>query len=119
MKPTELIDRIMEQEKAVRYVAILSTGQLFSKARPGISGGSSSESDKYEELLVNPTLLKLTTQRGAIDCGGLNYILVRYGNFFQWISPLVDGHISVCIDSKSEPLSIITRLLLLTGAQHP
>ena len=40
------------------------------------------ESDRYEELLVNPTLLTLATQRGNIDCGGLKYLIVRYGNKF-------------------------------------
>ena len=42
---------------------------------------------RYEELLVNPTLLELTRQRGNIDCGGLEYLVIRYGNFFQLVLP--------------------------------
>jgi hypothetical protein len=35
-----------------------------------LTGASSSESDRCEELLVNSTLLTLTHQSGEIDCGG-------------------------------------------------
>ena len=59
-------------------------------------------SDRYEELLVNPALLKLASQRGNIDCGGLDYLLVRYGNFFQFVLPESWGHVSVCIEADAD-----------------
>lgn len=40
------------------------------RERPDLADASSSESDRYEELLVNPTLITLARQRGEIDCGG-------------------------------------------------
>ena len=67
---------------------------------------SSSESDRYEELLVNPTLLKLAMQRGNIDCGGLEYLLVRYGSFFQFVLLVSWGHVSVCIEAGADPIQI-------------
>ena len=84
----------MALTSSLRYVAVYINGDLFSKERSGISGSSASESDKYEELIVNPTVLKLTTQRGNIDCGGLNYIIIRYGNFFVLLFPIEGGHVN-------------------------
>lgn len=77
-----MIEKIFKLSESIRYVAIYRDGQLESKAKSNMLDASSSESDRYEELLVNPTLLKLASQRGNIDCGGLEYLLVRYGNFF-------------------------------------
>jgi hypothetical protein len=69
-------------------------------------GASSSESDRYEELLANPVMLKAATQRGNIDCGGLDFLLVRYGNFFQFILPVSWGHVSVCIEKEADSIAI-------------
>jgi hypothetical protein len=105
-----MIENIFNLSDNIRYVAIYKNGQLESKVRPNIAGASSSESDRYEELLVNPTLLKLASQRGNIDCGGLDYILVRYGNFFQFILPQSWGHVSICIEPGADPIQIGTRV---------
>ncbi len=83
---------------------------LVSEQRDHTQNTSSSESDRYEELIVNPTLLKLATQRGNIDCGGLKFLLIRYGNFYQWVSSFNTGHISICIDSNADPISAIQKI---------
>lgn len=101
-----MIERIFSLSDSVRYVAVYRDGLLESAARSNIVGASDSESDRYEELLVNPTLLTLATQRGNIDCGGLDYLLIRYGNFFQFVLPISWGHISVCIEADADPLRI-------------
>ena len=101
-----MIASIFELSDSIRYVAVYKDGQLQSHAKPNALGASSLESDRYEELLVNPTLIKLTSQRGNIDCGGLDYILVRYGNFFQFVLPESWGHVSVCVDAKADPIQI-------------
>jgi len=62
---------------AVRYVALYRGGKLSSRQRLDISGASASESDRYEELFVNPTLT-LVRQRGNLDCGGARFVLVRF-----------------------------------------
>src|SRR5512143_3267937 len=82
----------------IRYVAIYVNDQLISSQRPGLENASSSESDKYEELIVNPTLLKLVTQRGNIDCGGVEFVIIRYGSFYEFVMPFKDGHVSVGIE---------------------
>ena len=72
---TDAIDRIFAVSPDIRYVALYRNGALESHQRPGLENTSASESDKYEELLVNPTLLKCATQRGNLDCGGLRGLI--------------------------------------------
>jgi hypothetical protein len=54
-----LIEKIFSVSPGIRYVAIYANGKLISSERHGLKDPSSSDSDKYEELIVNPTLLKL------------------------------------------------------------
>jgi len=86
---------------SIRYVAFYHDGKLDTFARFGLANSSSGESDRYEELLVNPTLLYLAKQRGNIDCGGLRHLILRYGNFFQWVVPVAAGHVSVCLEEDT------------------
>jgi hypothetical protein len=96
----------------VRHAAVYRDGILRSRERAGLAAASAAEPDRYEELLVNPSILTLARQRGNIDCGGLRYVLVRYGNFFQFVFPFGGGHVSVAL----EPTSELARLLdLLEG----
>ena len=108
-----MIDEIFAISDDIRYVAIYRDGQLESKSKGNAEGASSSESDRYEELLVNPTLLKAASQRGNIDCGGLDYLLVRYGNFFQFVLPVSWGHVSVCIERRADPITIGLKVMSL------
>jgi hypothetical protein len=101
-----MIDKIFSISEDIRYVAIYREGKLRSRSKGDTQGASSSESDRYEELLVNPILLKAASQRGNIDCGGLDYLLVKYGNFFQFILPVSWGHVSVCVEKHANPISI-------------
>ena len=57
-----------------RYVALYRKGELVSRQKSQVAGASAAESDKYEELFVNPTLLKLARQRGNLDCGGARFV---------------------------------------------
>jgi hypothetical protein len=100
----DTIDQIFAVSGAVRYVALYRGGELVSRQRGGISDASSAESDRYEELFVNPTLLTLVRQRGNLDCGGAQYVVVRYGNFYQLVIDLPDGHASVSFELSSNPL---------------
>ncbi len=101
-----MIDTIFSLSKHIRYVAIYRDGKLEMKSREGTADASDAESDRYEELLVNPTLLTLATQRGDIDCGGLEYLIIRYGSFFQFVLPALWGHVSVCIEKNADPVAV-------------
>jgi hypothetical protein len=106
----ELIDELLAATDEVRYVAVRLEGTLVLRQKAGLAHASAAESDRYEELIVNPTLLTLLRQRGEIDCGGLEYALVRYGSFFQFVHPLPAGHVSVSLEPASDPLALIPAL---------
>ncbi len=105
-----MIRRLFALGREVRYVAVYRKGRLQMRQRPGLAGASSSESDKYEELIVNPTLLKLVTQRGEIDCGGVKFVVIRYGNFFQTVFPMPDGHVGVGLETTANPPDFVWRI---------
>ncbi len=105
-----MLDRIFELSPAVRYVALRQGVQLTMRERAGLQAASAAESDRYEELIVNPTLLTLVRSRGDIDCGGARWVLVRYGNFFEFVRPLVDGHLSVGLEPAADVLEIIEQV---------
>lgn len=92
------MEDLIKSHPAIRYVAILKGSELQMKSRAGLQNESSNDSDRFEELVVNPTLLKLVTQRGNIDCGGMQYVIIRYGNFYQWVTPIENGHVSVGLE---------------------
>jgi hypothetical protein len=95
---TKIIEACFSASKNVRYVAVYLDGNLTLKPRAEMQPLGSDESDRYEEIIVNPTLLKLVTQRGNIDCGGCKYVIVHYGNFFAFIYPLLNGHVTVSFE---------------------
>lgn len=114
----DTIQRILNLSSDVRYVAIYRQGVLASASRPDLTSPSSSESDKYEELIVNPTLLTLLSQRGNIDCGGLEYVLIRYGSFFEFVASLKDGHVSVGLEPSANPLVLTPRIAAAASGQE-
>ncbi len=106
----DLATAILALSPDIRYVAVARGGALEMRQRAGLANASALESDRYEELLVNPTLLTLVGQRGRIDCGGLDFVVIRYGHFFQLVRPLPDGHLSVSIQPEGDPLAVATAL---------
>jgi len=107
-----IAERIAELGSTVRYVAVSNGGpEPEVWEREAGPDSSSSESDRYEELLVNPTLLTLAGRRGDIDCGGLDYLLVRYGNFFQLVVPTPSGHVSVCLNRHANVVELTRQVL--------
>jgi hypothetical protein len=100
-------DAVFAVSPAIRYVAVGRGQDVELRERPELADASSSESDRYEELLVNPTLITLARQRGEIDCGGLDYLIVAYGNFFQLVLPVEGGHVSVAIERTQAPTELV------------
>lgn len=114
----DLFDDVFALTPAIRYVALGRGQQVEMRTRPDLSDASSSESDRYEELLVNPTLLTLARQRGELDCGGLRYVVIGYGHFHQLVVPLDDGgHVSVAFERDATPADHLPSLLE-TLARH-
>jgi hypothetical protein len=106
----EVSDPLFALSPLVRYVALLRGRELKLRERPGLSGASASETDRYEELLVNPAVLTLLGRRGDIDCGGLDHVWIRYGNFWTGLFPLEDGHLNVGLEPQAVPTEFVGRI---------
>ena len=96
-----IINDLLGSYKEIRYVAIYNNNDLVSRQRNNVVGNSAVDTDRYEELLVNPVLLTAARQRGNIDCGGLRFIIIAYGNFYQLIRETSLGHISICLEKQA------------------
>lgn len=107
---TELAQALFALSPLVRYVALLRGRDLELQERPGLAGASASETDRYEELLVNPGVLTLLRRRGEIDCGGLDHVWIRYGNFWTGLFPLEDGHVNVGLEPDAVPTEIVPKI---------
>jgi hypothetical protein len=107
---SQLSDTLFALSPKVRYIAVLRGKELELRERPGISGASSSETDRYEELLVNPAVLTLLQRRGELDCGGLDHVWIRYGNFWTGLFPLEDGHLNVGLEPEVSPGELVPRI---------
>ncbi|WP_457097791.1 hypothetical protein [Lysobacter sp. P5_B9] len=102
MQPhAQIIDTCFAASPNVRYVAVYLDGKVSLRSREDVQLLGSNESDQYEEIIVNPTLLKLVTQRGNIDCGGVQHVVVRYGMFVALILPIDGGHVTVSFELDS------------------
>lgn len=108
MKGEKLLDAILELSPLVRYAALhLGGGEPLLRERTGTAEANASEGERWEELVVNPVLVELAARRGDVDCGGLDYLVVRYHRFFNLVLPLDGGHLSVLVDPDADPLPLI------------
>jgi hypothetical protein len=98
----KIIETLFDTFEEIRYVAVYNNQELVFKQKEANSDSSSTDTDKYEELLINPVLLTAASQRGNIDCGGLRFIIIGYGNFYQLIRQIQGGHISICLNKNSD-----------------
>jgi hypothetical protein len=98
----DLIDHFLALSPDIRYVAVYRDEVLRTRERSGLAGASATESDRYEELLVNPTVMTLVRQRGNIDCGGVRYFVIRYGSFYQCVFPVSGGHVAVALEPAAD-----------------
>ena len=89
----------------IGYVALGSSQEVLMRPARGLVTDTTPTSNFFEELLVNPTLLKLAGQRGRLDCNGLRYIAIGYEGFIQFVMPMRDGHVSLGVaDSRDTKL---------------
>lgn len=108
---TERVSKeLFSLSKDVRYVAVYYHGKLQTVSKPDQGGSGWWDSDKYEELIVNPTLITLLRQRGNIDCGGIRHVVIQYGDFAQFVRPISGGHISIGFDPGSNVLRFLQKI---------
>ena len=94
----------------IRYVAVNLGGRIAEMEQsPNWPSTNPSESDRMEELIVNPVVLELVRRRGEIDIGGARYVVIRYGVLFELVLPYRGGHVSVGIEPGPGILEIAER----------
>jgi hypothetical protein len=115
-KAARLISAIFDLG-GIGYVALCSGQEVLLRTAPGLVSTTTEETNFYEELLVNPTLLKLASQRANLDCEGLRYIAIGYGKFVQLIMSMRDGHVSIGVSRRANVGELAARAQLLLEEQ--
>jgi hypothetical protein len=68
------------------------------------------ETDRMEELIVNPIILEAARRRGNIDMKGMRYLIIRYGTMYQLIFPYKDGHLSIGVELNANPILLANKI---------
>lgn len=96
----------------IRYVAENRRGTIVEMAQsPERPTLNPHESDRIEELIVNPVLLELVRRRGELDLDGMRWVLIRYGTLYELVIPTDEGHVSVGIDLEADVTDVVGRVL--------
>jgi hypothetical protein len=106
---------VLELDAKIRYVAVNRDGAIAEMVQ-SLPSFNPPETDRMEELLVNPVALDLFTRRGNLDMGGVRFLIVRYGLQFQVILPCPGGHVSVGVEVDGDPVAIGERVAALAAA---
>src|SRR5205085_8878761 len=108
--PMKLARMLLALDAKIRYVAVNQRGVLEEMLQgEGHPSFNPPETDRLEELVVNPVALELFARRGDLDLGGLRFLVVRYGLQFQLIVPWRAGHVSIGVEADGDPLAIAAR----------
>jgi hypothetical protein len=101
-------------EPKIRYVAVNQNGSIVEMEQSPLHPTLNlHETDRMEELIVNPIMLEMAKRRGNIDMDGIRYVVIRYGSQYQLLMPYKEGHISVGVELEDDPREIAS-----TVAKH-
>jgi hypothetical protein len=108
--------RLFDLDPNIRYVAINQKGLIVEmKQNPKRPSLNPTETDRMEELIVNPILLELTQRRGNLDMNGMRYVVVRYGTMYELIFPFKDGHLSIGVELNANPTEVAENVAKCLG----
>jgi hypothetical protein len=106
-----LSSRLFGLEPKIRYVAVNQNGQITEMEQsPSHPTYNSHETDRMEELIVNPTVLGITARRGNIDMDGMRYVVIRYGTQYQLLIPYGEGHLSIGVEVEDDPVELASKI---------
>jgi hypothetical protein len=108
--------RLFDLDSNIRYVAVNQKGLIVemdqNPKRPSLNP---TETDRMEELVVNPIILELTRRRGNLDMDGMRYVVIRYGTMYQLIFPFKDGHLSIGVELNANPTEVAQKVAKCLG----
>jgi hypothetical protein len=99
--------KLFDLDPNIRYVAVnqkeLIVEMEQNPKRPSLNP---TETDRLEELIVNPIILELTKRRGNLDMNGVRYIVIRYGTMYELVFPFKEGHLSIGVELTANPTEV-------------
>ncbi len=99
--------QLFKLEPKIRYVAVNQNEAIVEMEQsPQHPTYNPHETDRLEELIVNPIVLEITRRRGNLDMGGIRYVVIRYGAQYQLLMPYKEGHLSIGVELGDDPLDI-------------
>ena len=93
--------------RGIRYVAVNQNGKIVEMTQnPSMPSLNPTDTDRMEELIVNPVLIELTRRRGELDLSGIRYVVVRYGVLDELVFPYGTGHLSVGVEPDVDVIRV-------------
>ena len=107
----KLSPQLFDLDPHIRYVAVNQGGNIVEmEQNPRWPSYNPPDTDRMEELVVNPVVLELTRRRGDLDLGGVRYVAIRYGFQYQLVFPYQQGHISIGVELKADITSVAAKV---------
>lgn len=105
--PGRLAPRVFAADPYVRYVAVNQGGRITEmEQRKEWSSLNPTESDRMEELIVNPIVIEAVTRRGNLDLNGVRSVIIRYGLLDEIVLPFRAGHVSIGVQQGGDLVRI-------------
>ncbi len=99
--------RLFDLDENIRYVAVNRNERIVEmEQNPKKPSLNPTETDRIEELIVNPVILELARRRGNLDMAGIRYVIIRYGTMYELIFPFKDGHLSIGVELEANPTEV-------------
>lgn len=103
--------QLFRMEPKIRYVAVNQKGRIVEMEQsPSHPTYNPHESDRMEELIVNPIVLELAARRGNLDMDGIRYLVIRYGTQYQLLMPYGERHLSICVELQDDPVEVASKI---------
>ena len=107
----KLSTQLFSMEPKIRYVAVNQKGKIVEMEQsPSHPSFNPNETDRMEELIVNPIVLELAARRGNLDMDGIRYVVIRYGTQYQLLIPYGEGHVSIGVELQDDPVEIASKI---------
>jgi hypothetical protein len=112
----EIASTVFPLDPQIRYVAVNRHGRIEEMAQsPRWPTHNPEDTDRMEELIVNPVVLELARRRGDLDLGGVRRVVIRYGKQYQVLFPIPGGHVSVGVEPSADVEALADRIQVALG----
>jgi hypothetical protein len=107
----KLSTQLFDLDSHIRYVAVNQIGQIVEMEQsPKWPSYNPADTDRMEELIVNPVVLDLAKRRGDLDLDGIRYVVIRYGLQYQILFPFNEGHISIGVELQANVTEVANKV---------